>query len=36
MPKDLDQHFKIVRQRFYLIDGLEDPNIKQAYLNQLP
>lgn len=35
-PKDLDKHFKMVCQRFYLIGGLDDPNLKQAYLNQLP
>lgn len=36
MVKDLDEHFKMVHQRFYLIGGLDDPNMKQVYLNQFP
>lgn len=33
MPKDLDKHFKMVRQRFYLIGRLDDSNVKQAHLS---
>lgn len=27
-------HFKIVRARFYILKGVDDLNLKQAYLNQ--
>ncbi|KAL2526922.1 Reverse transcriptase domain-containing protein [Abeliophyllum distichum] len=35
-PKDLDKHFQNAANRYYLIGGMDDPNIKQAYLESIP
>ena len=35
-PKDLQQHFKRAALRFYEINGQDDQNVKQAYLNSIP
>ncbi|KAL2474910.1 Uncharacterized protein Adt_35646 [Abeliophyllum distichum] len=35
-PKDLNKHFENVVRCFYLIGGMDDPNIKQAYLESIP
>ncbi|KAL2471551.1 Reverse transcriptase domain-containing protein [Abeliophyllum distichum] len=35
-PKDLDKHFQNAAKRYYLIGGMDDPNIKQAYLESIP
>lgn len=35
IPKGLERHFKKVRARFYVFKGVDDPNLKRAYLNQL-
>ncbi|KAL2499235.1 Reverse transcriptase domain-containing protein [Abeliophyllum distichum] len=35
-PKDLNKHFENAVRRFYLIGGMDDPNIKQAYLESIP
>ncbi|KAL2518517.1 Reverse transcriptase domain-containing protein [Abeliophyllum distichum] len=35
-PKDLNKHFENAVRRFYLIGGMDDPNIKQAYLEYIP
>lgn len=35
-PKDLEKHFKKASVRFYILKGVDDPNLKQTYLNQLP
>ncbi|GMN18942.1 hypothetical protein TIFTF001_046875 [Ficus carica] len=34
--KDLEVHFQKVSRRFYLIGGLNDPNLKQAFLSSIP
>ena len=34
--RDLEKHFKNVTQRFYQIDGYNDPNLKQAFLSSVP
>lgn len=34
-PKDLDKHFQQMSKRFYLIGGIDDTNLKQAYLNSI-
>lgn len=31
--KHLEQHFKKVRARFYILIRVDDPNLKQVYLN---
>ncbi|KAL2541644.1 putative zinc finger protein [Abeliophyllum distichum] len=35
-PKDLKKHFENAIRRFYLIGGMDDPNIKHAYLESIP
>ncbi|KAL2534384.1 putative zinc finger protein [Abeliophyllum distichum] len=35
-PNDLDKHFQNAAKRYYLIGGMDDPNIKQAYLESIP
>ncbi|XP_022880271.1 uncharacterized protein LOC111397527 [Olea europaea var. sylvestris] len=35
-PKDLDKHFHNASRRYYLIGGMDDTNIKQAYLESIP
>ena len=30
--KDLDRHFKRMNQRFYLLNGLNDPSLKNTYV----
>ncbi|KAL2531113.1 Uncharacterized protein Adt_04464 [Abeliophyllum distichum] len=35
-PKDLNKHFENAVRRFYLIGGMDDPNIKQAFLESIP
>ena len=34
--KDLDRHFKRMNQRFYLLNGLNDPSLKNTYVASLP
>ncbi|KAL2526616.1 Uncharacterized protein Adt_11670 [Abeliophyllum distichum] len=34
-PKDLDKHFQNAVRRYYLIGGMDDLNIKQAYLESI-
>lgn len=34
--KDLEAHYDHMSQRFYLLDGIDDVNLKQAFLNSLP
>lgn len=34
--KDLEAHYDRMSQRFYLLDGIDDVNLKQAFLNSLP
>lgn len=34
--KDLERHYSNMSSRFYVINGLDDPNFKQAFLNSLP
>ncbi|GMN57096.1 hypothetical protein TIFTF001_026194 [Ficus carica] len=34
--KDLEVHFQKMSRRFYLIGGLNDPNLKQAFLSLIP
>lgn len=33
--KDLERHYNIMSKRFYLLKGMDDPNLKQAFLNSL-
>ncbi|KAL2513329.1 putative zinc finger protein [Abeliophyllum distichum] len=35
-PKDLDKHFQNAVRCFYLIRGMDDLNIRQAYLESIP
>ncbi|KAL2491172.1 putative zinc finger protein [Abeliophyllum distichum] len=35
-PKDLNKHFENAVRRLYLIGEMDDPNIKQAYLESIP
>ena len=34
--KDLDRHFQRMNQRFYLLNGLNDPSLKNTYVASLP
>lgn len=34
--KDLEKHYSNMSSRFYAINGIDDTNLKQAYLNSLP
>lgn len=34
--KDLDKHFQRMNQRFYLLNGLNDPSLKNIYVASLP
>lgn len=34
--KNLEKHFKKACAQFYILKGVDDPNLKQVYLNQLP
>jgi len=34
--KDLDRHFQRMNKRFYLLNGLNDPNLKNTYVASLP
>lgn len=34
--KDLGRHYNGISKRFYLLGGIDDPNLKQAFLNSLP
>ena len=34
--KDLDRHFQRMNQRFYLLNGLNDPSLKNTYVVSLP
>jgi hypothetical protein len=34
--KDLEKHYDRMSQRFYLLNGMDDVNLKQAFLNSLP
>lgn len=34
--KDLKRHYSNMLSRLYAISGLDDPNLKQAFLNSLP
>ncbi|KAG5032675.1 hypothetical protein JHK82_016250 [Glycine max] len=34
--KDLDRRFQRMNQRFYLLDGLNDPSLKNTYVASLP
>ena len=33
--KDLEAHFQKISRRFYLIGGLNDPNLKQSFLSSI-
>ncbi|XVF80694.1 hypothetical protein PTKIN_Ptkin15bG0095800 [Pterospermum kingtungense] len=35
-PKDLARHYKKFSELFYLLDGFDDINMKQAFLNSVP
>lgn len=35
-PKDLEKHYEEMSSRFYAINGIDDTNLKQAYLNSMP
>ncbi|ESQ39483.1 hypothetical protein EUTSA_v10001272mg [Eutrema salsugineum] len=34
--KDLEKHYERMSKRFYALNGIDDVNMKQAYLNSLP
>ncbi|RDX90393.1 hypothetical protein CR513_27748, partial [Mucuna pruriens] len=34
--KDLDKHFQRMSQRFYMLNGLNDPSLKNTYVASLP
>ena len=34
--KDLDKHFQGMNQRFYLLNGLNDPSLKNTYVTSIP
>lgn len=34
--KDLEKNYNGMSKRFYLLGGMDDPNLKQAFLNSLP
>ncbi|ESQ51075.1 hypothetical protein EUTSA_v10023188mg, partial [Eutrema salsugineum] len=34
--KDLEKHYERMSKRFYALNGIDDVNLKQAYLNSLP
>ncbi|KAL5548784.1 hypothetical protein UlMin_004015 [Ulmus minor] len=34
--KDLEKHYREMTKRFYLIGGVDDPNLKQAFLSSIP
>ncbi|XP_024014520.1 uncharacterized protein LOC112088468 [Eutrema salsugineum] len=34
--KDLEKHYERMSKRFYVLNGIDDVNLKQAYLNSLP
>ncbi|KAL5564654.1 hypothetical protein UlMin_027818 [Ulmus minor] len=34
--KDLEKHYREMTERFYLIGGVDDPNLKQALLSSIP
>lgn len=34
--KDLERHYGNMSKRFYLPKEMDDPNLKQAFLNSLP
>ncbi|KAK9750015.1 hypothetical protein RND81_02G166600 [Saponaria officinalis] len=36
MRKDLERHYEKMSKRFYALEGMDDVNLKQAYLNSLP
>lgn len=31
-PKDLESHFKEIMKRYYILDEMDDHNLKQSYL----
>lgn len=35
-PSDLEEHFQKASLRFYILNGIDDPNLKQAYVNSVP
>lgn len=35
-PKELEKHYEAMSARFYAINGIDDTNLKQAYLNSMP
>ena len=34
--RDLEKHYKKMTQQFYQIGGINDPNLKQAFLSSIP
>ena len=34
--KDIKNHFQEMTKHFYLIEGVVDPNLKQAFLSSIP
>jgi hypothetical protein len=33
LPKDIDKHIKRISERFYLLNGMNDPSLKSVFLS---